>query len=143
MKKKKEKSGDVVFPCVLRILPNCVFNKRDPIVVGCVVEEGILKIGTPICVPEKDNLPLGKVISIEANHKSVESVRKGAEVAVKIQPHPNNNQITYGRHFDLSNKLYSKITRESIDTLKEFYRDEMTQQDWKVVVGLKKLFAIQ
>ena len=42
--KKKESADEAVFPCVLRILPNCVFNKRDPIVLGVDVVEGILKV---------------------------------------------------------------------------------------------------
>ena len=35
---------DAVFPCILRILPTCVFNKKDPIVVGADVVEGIAKV---------------------------------------------------------------------------------------------------
>ena len=33
-----------VFPCVLKIMPACVFNKKDPIVVGVEVVEGIAKV---------------------------------------------------------------------------------------------------
>ncbi|MFS7980172.1 putative protein-synthesizing GTPase [Helianthus anomalus] len=40
--KKREAVEDAVFPCVLRILPK-VFNKRDPIILGVDVIEGILK----------------------------------------------------------------------------------------------------
>ncbi|VVA93201.1 unnamed protein product [Arabis nemorensis] len=32
-------------PCILTILPNCVFNKRDPIILGVKVTNGILKVG--------------------------------------------------------------------------------------------------
>lgn len=42
--KKKESAEDAVFPCVLKIMPNCVFNKKDPIVLGVDVTEGILKV---------------------------------------------------------------------------------------------------
>ena len=35
---------DAVFPCILRILPACVFNKKDPIIVGVDIEEGIAKV---------------------------------------------------------------------------------------------------
>lgn len=36
---------DAVFPCILRIIPQMVFNKKDPIIVGVDVEEGIAKVG--------------------------------------------------------------------------------------------------
>lgn len=42
--KKKEAAEEAVFPCVLQILPNCVFNKKDPIVLGVDILEGIAKV---------------------------------------------------------------------------------------------------
>ncbi|KAL8553255.1 hypothetical protein ACS0TY_001798 [Phlomoides rotata] len=41
--RKKEAAEEAVFPCVLKIMPNCVFNKKDPIVLGVDVLDGILK----------------------------------------------------------------------------------------------------
>jgi hypothetical protein len=38
-----------VFPVVLKIFPQHVFNAKDPIVLGVEVVRGILKLGTPIC----------------------------------------------------------------------------------------------
>ena len=35
---------DAVFPCILKILPTCIFNKKDPIVLGVDVVEGIAKV---------------------------------------------------------------------------------------------------
>ncbi|XAR71113.1 Protein-synthesizing GTPase [Bertholletia excelsa] len=40
--KKKESIEDAVFSCVLKIIPNCVFNK-DPVVLGVHVLDGIAK----------------------------------------------------------------------------------------------------
>lgn len=31
-----------------------IFNKRDPIVLGVTVDAGILRTGTPLCVPSKE-----------------------------------------------------------------------------------------
>uniref|UniRef100_A0A669CKE6 Eukaryotic translation initiation factor 5B n=1 Tax=Oreochromis niloticus TaxID=8128 RepID=A0A669CKE6_ORENI len=42
-----------VFPVKLRVLPQFIFNSRDPIVMGVTVEAGVLKQGTPLCVPSK------------------------------------------------------------------------------------------
>ena len=43
-----------VFPCRLKILSECIFKTRNPIICGVLVEDGRIKIGTPICVPSKN-----------------------------------------------------------------------------------------
>ena len=53
-RKQEEFKHIAVFPCKLRILPQFIFNSRDPIVMGVSVEAGVLKAGTPICVPSKE-----------------------------------------------------------------------------------------
>lgn len=35
--------------------------------------------------------------------------------------------------------LVSKITRESIDLLKEFHKEDMKKEDWLLVIALKKV----
>ena len=37
----------------MKILPNCVFAKRDPIIIGVKIEDGQLRQGAPVCVAEK------------------------------------------------------------------------------------------
>ena len=53
-KKQEEFKYIAVFPCKVRILPQFIFNTRDPIVVGVVIEAGFIKVGTPLCVPGKE-----------------------------------------------------------------------------------------
>lgn len=136
--KKQSKLTDAIFPCELSIVNDCVFNKKDPIVIGVKVDCGILKIGTPLYIPEK-SLKIGNVVSILLNKKTCEKAKKGDEVSIKICGEPH---ITFGRHFDFNQKIYSKITRESIDVLKEYFRSELTMEDWKLVVQLKKIYNI-
>ncbi|EFX90195.1 hypothetical protein DAPPUDRAFT_205517 [Daphnia pulex] len=141
--KKREEFKDVaVFPCKLRILPQFIFNTRDPIVVGVVVENGIVKEGTPLCVPTKEFVCIGIVTNIEVNHKAIETARKGQEVCIKISPTPGDSPKLYGRHFDHTDLLVSKISRESIDACKEYFRDDLQKPDWQLMVELKKLFQI-
>ena len=98
------------------MVPDSCFNRTNPIVIGVNVLEGILKPGTPLCVPDRENLRLGVVQSIEANKKSVPFARANTgSVAVKIS---NDGSVMYGRHFDQSSQIVSLITRDSIDALK-------------------------
>jgi translation initiation factor 5B len=52
-RKRSESANVVVFPCILTILPNCVFRQKEPIVLGVRVEQGILRKGTPLAVPDR------------------------------------------------------------------------------------------
>ncbi|XP_059060284.1 eukaryotic translation initiation factor 5B [Achroia grisella] len=141
-KKREEFKHIAVFPCKLKVLPQFVFNSRDPIVAGVMVEAGIVKEGTPICVPSKEFVELGIVTSIEVNHKQVESARKGQEVCIKIDPIPGESPKMFGRHFDETDMLISKISRASIDACKDYFRDDLIKTDWQLMVELKKLFQI-
>jgi translation initiation factor 5B len=51
-----------VFPCILSIYPNCIFNKKDPIVLGVKVEEGLCRMGTPLCIPDKNVIHLNLTV---------------------------------------------------------------------------------
>ncbi len=42
----------------------------------------------------------------------------------------------------LQDELVSRISRKSIDLLKEHFRDDMTKDDWRLVVKLKAMFDI-
>jgi translation initiation factor 5B len=48
--RRRDQAPQAVFPCILRIIPGMVFNKRSPLIMGVDIVEGILKVGTPICV---------------------------------------------------------------------------------------------
>ena len=60
-------------------------------------------------------------------------------VAVKIE---GSNQPMYGRHLEEKDTLYSHISRASIDTLKEFYRNDLSADEWNLVRKLKPLMNI-
>ena len=139
--RKAEAEKVAVFPCILKILPQHVFNKKDPIVMGVEVVEGVLRVGTPLTVPANGFTDIGKVIGIENNHKDVNSAKKGLTVAVKVSNESNPNQ-TYGRQFDHQHPLYSRISRQSINALKEFFKSDVTRQEWELIIKMKKVFNI-
>ncbi|XP_018418869.1 PREDICTED: eukaryotic translation initiation factor 5B [Nanorana parkeri] len=140
--KQEEFKHIAVFPCKIRILPQFIFNSRDPIVMGVIIEAGQVKQGTPICVPSKSFVDIGIITSIEMNHKAVDVARKGQEICIKIEPIPGESPKMFGRHFEATDHLVSKINRQSIDALKNWFRDEMQKSDWQLIVELKKVFEI-
>jgi translation initiation factor 5B len=140
-RRREEAANVAVFPSILKILPQHVFNQKSPIIIGVEVMEGILKVGTPLCVPALGGLHVGKVTSIEHNGQEQQTAKKGTSVAIKIMNEGNPN-ITYGRQFDASHSLYSTLSRQSIDALKANFKEQLTNEDWKLVIKLKKVFNI-
>ena len=83
---------------------------------------------------------MGHRSSIEREHKAIPICKKGQpSVAVKIE---GPNQPMYGRQLEDNDTLYSLISCKSIDTLKEFYRDEVTKDEWALLKKLKPIFDI-
>jgi translation initiation factor IF-2 len=110
------------------MVKGAIFNQKAPIIIGVDVKDGVLMKGTPIVVPDKEMVRIGKVESIEINKKPVNQARAAdGSVTVKLS---GDAHIQYGRHFDDTNQLVSQINRDSIDALKEHFRDEMKQTDW-------------
>jgi len=143
VRQKKEQFRNIaVFPCKLKILPEHIYTRRDPIVVGVRIEAGVCKTGTPICVPSKEFIFLGIITGIQHNSKDVDTAKKGDEVCIKIEAPGGDAPKMIGRHFDEKDLLMSRISRESIDACKDYFRDELTKSDWSLMVELKKIFEI-
>jgi len=59
------------------MVKGAVFNQKAPIIIGVDVKEGVLVPGTPLVVPDKEMVRIGKVESIEINQKPVKQARAG------------------------------------------------------------------
>ncbi|KAH7344044.1 hypothetical protein B0J17DRAFT_645130 [Rhizoctonia solani] len=142
--KRRDAAPIAVWPCRLKIL--ACFTKRDPIILGCDILDGSLRVGTPLCVVKtdpsgkKETISLGKVTSLEINHKPFEVVKKsqvGAGVAVKIEHAVYESAKMFGRHFDDKDEVYSMVSRQSIDVLKETFRKDVSMEEWQLIKALK------
>src|SRR3989338_2734109 len=77
-KKIQQFSHQVIWPCILRIIPHNIFHKRDPITFGVDVIDGTLTLDTPLFIPSKNKLVLGKVKTIQFNGTKLTSASKGS-----------------------------------------------------------------
>ncbi|CAI2349646.1 unnamed protein product [Caenorhabditis sp. 36 PRJEB53466] len=85
---------------------------------------------------------LGTISSVQRNNEEVPLAKQGEEVCIKIENTAGVAPRLYGRHFTHEDPLVSKITRESIDVCKTYFRDDLTKADWQLIVQLKKLLEI-
>ena len=142
MIQKQFRQGKVVFPCRLSIFPEYIFMKggNDDLLIGVKVLDGTLYRGTPLTC---NGLNIGRILNIEKNKQSMEMAKKGDEVCIRIE---NKNKYVFGAspkgHFDESASMVSTLTRTSIDTLKEHYKEHMTNDDWALVVFIMKKLNI-
>ncbi|KAJ3853333.1 hypothetical protein EV368DRAFT_39150 [Lentinula lateritia] len=143
--KRRDAAPQAIWPCRLKII--AAFCKRDPIILGVDILDGTLRVGTPIAVvkvdpttQKKEIIDLGKVTSLEINHKSMDIVKKsqaGGGVAVKIEHAVYQSAKMFGRHFDDKDELMSHITRQSIDVLKSSFRTDVSNEEWLLIKALK------
>ncbi|TFK43116.1 hypothetical protein BDQ12DRAFT_596557 [Crucibulum laeve] len=148
--KRKDAAPQAVWPCRLKII--AAFCKRDPIILGVDILDGTLRVGTPLAVVKidpatgkKEIIDLGKITSLEINHKTFDIVKKsqaGGGVAVKIEHAVYQSAKMFGRHFDEKDELLSHITRQSIDVLKNSFKTDVSNEEWLLIRALKPVFAI-
>ncbi|KAF5364381.1 hypothetical protein D9756_000896 [Leucocoprinus leucothites] len=148
--KRRDAAPQAVWPCRLKII--ATFCKRDPIIVGVDILDGTLRVGTPLAVVkinpangQKEIIDLGKITSLEINHKTHDVIKKsqaGGGVAVKIEHAVYQSAKMFGRHFDDKDELLSHITRQSIDVLKNNFRQDVSNEDWLLIRALKPRFGI-
>lgn len=62
------------------------------------------------------------ITSIELNHKTIDCAKKGQEVCVKIEPIPGESPKMYGRHFEATDMIVSKVrTQRTQELSKNFH----------------------
>jgi len=155
--KKEAAKKKAVWPCLFKIVDErCIFNKKDPYILGVDVLEGTLRLGCPVVIPSvkwtgdaktqqvsEESLEFGMVMSIEKDKKPIDAAtRLSGNIAIRIEQKRNMKEYTLGRHWSHESLFVSKLNRESIDLLKEHFRDDVPKDDWKLVVKIKKLLGI-
>ena len=45
-------------------------------------------------------------------------------------------------HAPHTHSTKTQLTRKTIDVLKEYFRDEMSKEDWKLIMRMKKIFNV-
>jgi len=149
--RRETRSGceDPVFPVELEIVRQRVYRDKNPIVLDVIVRRGLLRPNTPLCaVSTKADgtttyISIGRVAYIHKAGVDVDKAEKHDTVGISIVEQRHTSHIMYGRHFTREHRLYSVVTRESVDLLKSHFRSEVDRDSWEFIRDvLKPIFKI-
>lgn len=138
LKRQDEAASEAVFPCIFEVIDkDHVFHATHPILLGVKILEGVLKVGTPLAVPARDKLFIGRIQSIEHLRVSVKEAKPGMEVAIKIDD--MNKNMAVGRQFEWNDQIVSRVSRRSIDIMKTNFAQELKENNMELAKVLGKI----
>lgn len=108
---EEKKMHNLVKPCKIHIMPNCIFRQSNPAVVGVEVLKGVLTNATPLM--KANGNKTGSVGSLQSEGENVQEAKAGEQVAVAIPG------MTVGRQINEGEILYSDISEEDFIKYKE------------------------
>ncbi|QGA80176.1 translation initiation factor IF-2 [Candidatus Nanohalobium constans] len=121
----------VTRPAKIQAMPDHVFRKNDPAVIGVKVLEGVL---TPGCtLMDENGERIGTLKSIQEENEKIEEAERGSQVAASIQG------PTIGRDLEKSQVMLTDVTQKDYERLQEL-EDLLSEGEKSVleeIVGIK------
>jgi len=108
---REEKLNSISRPAKIRVMPDHVFNRSKPAVVGVKIVEGVLTAGSSIM--NMDGERIGIVKSVQAENEKVDKAERGDEVAVSI------SNATVGRSFEEGDTLIVDVSGDDYTDLRD------------------------
>jgi translation initiation factor 5B len=125
-----EQRLQVVYPGMIKILPDCVFRVSKPAIIGVRVLAGRIRPGQTLM--RVDGRSIGRIKSIQLENKSVKEGKMGDELAISI---PN---ATVGRQFRVEDILYVDIPESHVDQLNKTELSIEEQEILDKVIQIKR-----
>jgi len=112
--------SDLIPPGKFQIIPDYVFRKSDPAVVGVRVLEG--KITPKTRIVNQDGVFVGRLHQIQENSQTIKEAEKGKEVALSIR------NATVGRNLKIEDTFYIYVPESHVRTYNGRFRDELSEE---------------
>jgi translation initiation factor 5B len=130
-KNKRETKSEAEFealvkPGKIRVLPNCIFHRAKPLVVGVEVLGGRLKPKYGLMRAE-DGSDLGEIDQIQDKGKAVPEAKVGMEVAISM------DKPIAGRHVFERDVLFVKVPEKDAQALLKSHLDDLTSEETDVL----------
>ncbi|MHA1819564.1 MAG: translation initiation factor IF-2 [Promethearchaeota archaeon] len=117
--------SEVVFPGKAEILPDYIFRRSDPAVIGIKILSGKFTPKHRLINQEGDFV--GTLQQIQHNNQVVKEAKKGDEVAVSIK------NAVVGRNLKTTDTLYIYVPESHVRILNGKFRSELDEEELKLL----------
>ncbi len=134
-KRREEAFEELVKPAKITLLPDFIFRKSDPAVVGIEVIAGTLR--PRVNLVRTDNKRVGLILQIQSEGKAVSEAKEGEQVAISIRG------PTVGRQIREGDQLLINIPESHAKRLQEHFSDMLTPgelETLKELINLKRTY---
>ncbi len=126
-KNKREAKSEAEFEALVKpgkvtVLPNCIFRRAKPLVVGVEVLGGRIKPKVSL-IRKEDGSDLGEVDQIQDQGKAIGEAKAGMQVAISM------DKPIAGRHVFERDVLYVKVPEKDAQILLTTHLDDLTAEE--------------
>lgn len=130
-KEKREAKSEAEFDALVKpgkvtVLPNCIFRRAKPLVVGVEIVGGRLKPKVSL-IRKEDGSDLGEIDQIQDKGKAVGDAKAGMQVAISM------DKPIAGRHIFERDVLYVKVPEKDAQTLLSSQAENLTAEEQTVL----------
>jgi translation initiation factor 5B len=130
-KNKRETKSEAEFDALVKpgkvtVLPNCIFHRAKPLVVGVEVLGGRLKPKYAL-IRKEDGSDLGEVDQIQDKGKAIPEAKVGMQVAISM------DKPIAGRHVFERDVLYVKVPEKDAQAMLKAHADDLTAEEQEVL----------
>jgi translation initiation factor 5B len=124
--KSEQEFDALVKPGKLLVLPNCIFRRAKPVVLGVEVQGGRIKPKVSL-LRKEDSSDLGEIEQIQDKGKAIGEAKVGMEVAISL------DKPIAGRHVFERDILYVKVPEKDAQALLTNHLDDLTSEEQDVL----------
>jgi translation initiation factor 5B len=130
--KQEEEFDALVKPGKAIVLPNCIFRRAKPLVVGVEIKGGRLKPRVQL-IRAEDGSDLGEIQQVQDEGKAIPEAKAGEEVAISM------DKPIAGRHIFERDVLFVKVPEEDVKKLFANHLDDLSEAEVDVLKEYVKL----
>ncbi len=131
VKEKRERKNEEEFDALIKpgkamVLPNCIFRRAKPLVVGVEIQGGRLKPKVSL-IRAEDGSDLGEIQQIQDEGKAVGEAKSGEQVAISM------DKPIAGRHIFERDVLWVKVPEADAKKLLTDHLDDLNSGEQEVL----------